>query len=327
MTFLSPYLRRGTSFLVACAMGGAPVVARAQPPAEDPTAGMTEEQKLERAKQLFAEANAALEAEDFATAVQKFEEAYLVYAPNLHVFNFNIGSAAFYAGDCIKAKQALQRFLDLVPDHPERATAQEMLLEIERTKCAETQAAQAQPTPQPQPQPEPQPQTAVPRAEDNEDAPILESRREERERMAEAELEAEAKKKPSGLLIGGAVLTALGAAAGVGGAVTLGMAYKTAGELKDLASSGSIGFPSGSYADDEVYRKDNKQLPMFNAVGITLTAVGGAMFVTGVALIAVDAAKKKKAKREEAARRRVRLVGAGPIFLSGGAGAGASVRF
>ncbi len=293
----------------------------------DPAAGMTDEQKMERAKQLFGEGNAAVEAGDYATAVQKFEEAYLVYAPQLHVFNFNIGSAAFYANDCVKAKAALQRFLDLVPEHPERATAQEMLLEIERTKCAEEQAAA-----QPAPQPDPQPQVAVPVEQDNEDAPILESKRDERERAIEAERAETDRNKASGLLIGGAVLAALGGAALIGGGVSAGLAFQ---KTKRLASESEpspyTGFPTGDYSSDEIFNLDRTQLKNNNIATIALFVGGGALFATGIVLIGVDIAKKKKAKKsgssDEARRLRPHLVGAGPTWLPGGGGAAATVRF
>ncbi len=76
-------------------------------------------QQIDYAKQLYEQALAAMEGENFDEALHLFEEAYR-YAPELHLFNYNIGSAAEKAGNCPKARIAYQRFLDLVPKHQER---------------------------------------------------------------------------------------------------------------------------------------------------------------------------------------------------------------
>jgi hypothetical protein len=295
-----------------------PVPALAAQPA-DPAAGMSDEEKLERAKALFGEGNAAVEAGDFTTAVSKFEEAYMVYAPNLHVFNFNIGNAAFESGDCVKAKAAFQRFLDLVPEHPERGTAQEKLMEIERTGCANV-APEPTPTPTPTPAPAPVPV-------EDEDAPVLTSKRSEREAAAETERTEDAKQHASGLMVAGAVFTGLGVAGVIGGAVSLVLANQKAKKLADAASPGEIGFPEGSYADDEYYDLDRNKLPLNNTMTVVAFAAGGAFLATGIALLVVDGVRKKKEKSGTASRKRPHLVGVGAAPLRGGAGASASVRF
>jgi len=71
---------------------------------------------------------------EFRRALDLFEQAYRL-VPHLHVFNFHIGLAAFEAGDCDRAETALQRFLELVPDHPVRSHALEVLREIQRSLC------------------------------------------------------------------------------------------------------------------------------------------------------------------------------------------------
>lgn len=92
-------------------------------------------QQIEYAKQLYAEGLAAMEAQDYGTALTKFDEAYR-YAPDKHLFNFNIGMAALLGGDCNRAKGAFQYFLAHVPKHPERKTAEAKLQEIEASGCA-----------------------------------------------------------------------------------------------------------------------------------------------------------------------------------------------
>ena len=87
---------------------------------------------MEQAKKLYGEAMAAMEAKDFATAVSKFEGAYQ-FAPDKHAFNYNIASAAELAGDCRKAQNHYKMFLDLVPKHEARGSAQKTLLKLEKT--------------------------------------------------------------------------------------------------------------------------------------------------------------------------------------------------
>lgn len=278
---------------------------------------------MEVAKGLFAEGDAAMNASDFATALQKFEEAYNTYAPQIHVFNFNIGQAAYNLGDCAKAKTAFQRFLDLVPQHDARGEAQEKLLEIERTGCA---AAVPEPT-------DPgttAPVSTGPVAADNEDAPELTSKRSAREEAIEEEVEERDSKKASGMLIAGATLTALGGLGLIGGAVSVALANKKATDLAGLASPGPTGFPDGNYSDDEVFDLDRNKLPANNAATIGLFVAGGVFTAVGVTLIVLDVRKKKKSRKpgdKNASRPRPQLVNVGGGFVRGGAGASATVRF
>lgn len=80
-------------------------------------------EQLAYSKQMFAEGEQAMEDGNYAEALTKFHEGYR-YAPHLHVFTYNIGSAAEAAGDCRTALTYFRMFLDLVPDHPERKTVQ-----------------------------------------------------------------------------------------------------------------------------------------------------------------------------------------------------------
>jgi len=284
---------------------------------------MSEEDKMNMAKQLFGEGDAAINADDPATALAKFEEAYNTYAPALHVFNINIGLAAFDLGDCVKAKTAFQRFLDLVPEHPARGQAQEKLLEIERTGCA------AQATPEPAPIAA----TSEPVSEnyDNQDAPELTSRRDEREDAADDERdEDDANRKGSKRLIG-AALPGLGGAAIIGGVISLGVANKRANELASLASPGPTGFPEGDYSQQDVADLDRTRLPRANTAAIVLFVGGSVLAGVGVTLIVLDRSAKKKAGGKggdkNARKPSPRLTGLGPAILPGGAGATATLRF
>lgn len=304
-----------------------PSVAFAAPPPSSPgapdPASMSDEQKMERAKALYGEADAAFQAGDFTGALAKFEEAYNYYAPQLHLFNFNIGAAAYELGDCVKAKTAFQRFLDLVPDHPERGTAQEKLIEIERSGCAQPVATTT---------PAPVTTTTGPVVEDDDDAPLLTSKKDEREEASERERDEKDAKKTDPLLLTGIIMTAAGGAALIGSGISVGLARSKANRLADLASPGDTGFPDGNYSDNEVFNLDQTRLPGNNAATIGLLVGGAVITGVGVALLVVGL-KRQKAKRAKlgdknaSAPKRPHLTGFGPAVLRGGGGASASVRF
>jgi tetratricopeptide (TPR) repeat protein len=303
---------------LSMALAPVPVLAAT---AQDPST-MSDADKVKHAKKLYGEGDAAFKAGDNATALAKFEEAYNTYAPNLHVFNINIGLAAHGLGDCVKAKTAFQRFLDLVSDHPARKQAQEKLLEIERSGCANVA-----------PTPEPDPIVTTSQGDptvDNQDAPELTSRRSEREEAAEDEREETNSKKASGKLIAGAALAGLGVSALIGGAVSLGIANKRANQLAELASPGPTGFPAGDYSEDDVANLDRSGLPAANAAAVGLFAAGGVLTAVGVVLIVLDrTGKKKKGKAGDKNARTPgpRLTGLGPTMMRNGGGVAASVRF
>ncbi len=284
---------------------------------QDP-ATMTDEQKMEMAKTLYGEGDAAFNNGDSATALTKFEDAYNTYAPSLHVFNMNIGLAAYELGDCAKAKTAFQRFLDLVADHPSRGQAQEKLLEIERSGCANVVA-----------QPEPAPVTTAPVSAEyeNQDAPELTSRRSAREEEIEKERDEDDANRASGKLIAGAVLAGVGGAGIIGGAIFLGVANSRANQLATLASPGPTGFPEGNYSDDSVANLDRNGLKNANTAAVGLLVGGGVLAAVGVTLIVLDRTGKKKAGDKNARSSGPRLTSVGPAVLPGGGGAAATLRF
>jgi hypothetical protein len=87
----------------------------AEPPAaeavpEDPYAGLSEEQKTEKAKEFYAEAEVLAGAGTFDQAADKYEQAYYL-VPGKHGFAFKVGVSAHKAGQCDRAVQYLQHFV------------------------------------------------------------------------------------------------------------------------------------------------------------------------------------------------------------------------
>lgn len=298
---------------------------------------MSDKDKMERAKTLFGEGDAAFQSGDFGTALTKFEEAYNVYAPSIHVFNINIGLAAYELGDCLKAKTSFQRFLDLVPDHPARGEAQEKLLELERKGC------------EPPAETEPAPIAAGGSgsdasfggsssytATDDDDAPVLTSSSKERKQQAERERRAiKASKKP--MLVAGAVLTGVGVLALAGGGVSMALAIRKRDQLAGFAQPGPTGFSPYHYTNDrqidaQVFDLDRNKLMSNNYATIALFAVGGAATIAGVALIGAHVAKAKKSKGSEESPAQASIdalprVVVSPTWMHQGGGAAALVRF
>jgi hypothetical protein len=100
-----------------------------------------------------------------------------------------------------------------------------------------------------------------------------------------------------GLLIGGAVLAGVGAALALGGGVGLGVAAKNKSDaLDDVQSGGNpddVTFGGASDLEDQ-----GKKLELGQIVTV---AIGGALAIGGIAMIAIGVTKMKKAKSSRAA--------------------------
>lgn len=80
------------------------------PPAVDPYAELSEEQRTEKARTLFEEAEALADQKQWLEAKNKYEEAYHL-VPGKHGLAFKVGMAAIEVGDCEKAKIFLEHFV------------------------------------------------------------------------------------------------------------------------------------------------------------------------------------------------------------------------
>lgn len=79
-------------------------------PAADPYAGMSEDERKSKAKELYIEAEGKAGEGDWATAVGLYEQAYQL-VPGKHGFALKVGVAAEKSGDCAKAITYYKHFL------------------------------------------------------------------------------------------------------------------------------------------------------------------------------------------------------------------------
>ena len=78
--------------------------------AADPAPGLSEEEKMDKAKALYLEAEGKAKDGDWAGALALYEEAYYL-VPSKHGFALKVGVAAEKSGDCAKAIEYYEHFL------------------------------------------------------------------------------------------------------------------------------------------------------------------------------------------------------------------------
>ncbi|MBA3547728.1 MAG: hypothetical protein H0T76_14690 [Nannocystis sp.] len=280
-----------------------------QPP--DPAA-VSAEERLKWAKKLFKEASVAHEAADFYNSVVKFEQAYN-FAPDKHIFAYNIGQDAWEMKDCARVKQYLTLFLMKETTNQElRKKAEDLLAKAENNKECVTGG--------PEPVATTTPANNQPRgpAEESEN-PLDDQKR--RNNNGDDGNDGPKKRGASGLLIGGVVLAVLGAGAAGGGIGTMLAAKNKAASIEKTANVGPTNFAQGTYANSSV-SGDQASLKTLNVVTPVLFAVGGAMLVGGIVMIVIDRGNKKKGKGFYARQSGVQLAGVGAAPLPGGGAAG-----
>ncbi len=291
------------------------------------SANMTEEEKTNRAKEIYTQAEGLAAEGKWAEAVPLYEEAYYL-VPGKHGFAHKVGVAAWNSGDCNKADVYLKHFLqyaDPEKNADKMAEAKQILGEISMSGCATATTTNNTTN-----------TTVTPTEEEN---PLAgeQSTREGRQQEA-AKARQDKKDEKRGLLLGGAVLTGLGAAGVIMGATTLGIASGTADKLASLSSNATnTGFPTGDYScrntSEPCPFDEETKLKTMNTLSYVGFGVGGAALITGVALIAIYAVNKKKrggATESQPAEGKagVELSAFGPMLLpGGGGGAMAGLRF
>ncbi|HFE45472.1 MAG TPA: hypothetical protein ENJ18_08255 [Nannocystis exedens] len=272
--------------------------------------GLNDDEKLEWAKKLYIEAKGFHESGNYYCSVIKYEQAY-TYAPDKHLFAYNLGVDAWELKDCARVKHYMQLFLvnDTESDDL-RKDAKRILDEAEASADCITQAGGGASSSGGDP---PTDEGSGAPIEDTESAPGLDGGSDGGGDDAKPK---KTRKKTSGLLIGGVLLSVLGlGAAGGGVALTL-TGKKKFDELTDASDKNNpTGFAQGFY-DAELA----KSAKTFGVVGPVLLGVGGGLLVGGVVMIVIDRGNKKKGKGVYANRGfQLQGVGAAPLRTGGGA--------
>ncbi|WP_181197863.1 hypothetical protein [Enhygromyxa salina] len=286
---------------------------------------LSEDQKLELAKQKYMEAEALAGEGRWVEAVPLYEEAYYL-VPGKHGFAHKVGTAAWNAGDCDKANTYLKHFLQYgdPEKHGEKIDeAKQILGEISVSGCATPTAATTTTSST----------SAEPTDTEN---PLGDTSTEIRQEEAKKARDAK-KNEKRGLLIGGAALTGVGVAGLAVGITGLALASGAAGNLRSLSTNQTpSGFPVGDYAcrsvpANECPYKLESRLATGNVLGYVGLGVGGAALIGGVAMLAIYMTNKKKnggALETASKDGKVELTGLGPVVLpGGGGGAVAEIRF
>lgn len=282
------------------------------PPDEQPPdpGTVSPEERIVWAKKLFKAATEAHERGDFSRSIVKFEQAYS-FAPDRHIFAYNIGQDAWELRDCARVKQYLQHFLTNETQKKDlRERAQEILARAENNPECVTGASAPTPTVTPT--------TTPPRAGSDEENPLAQTQQVEAEPT---------KRRTSGLFLGGVALTVLGVGAIGGGVGTLAAAIGKVNAIEDAMAPGEVitTFPQGYYNDDVA--RDFHSLKTLNLVTPILLAAGGAMLVSGAVMLAVDRRNKTRDRRLHAGKKLVLTGLGGSPLPGGGAAASLSLRF
>jgi hypothetical protein len=298
------------------------------PPVAEP-AELSEEEKSAKARDLYVEAEGLSENGDWTAAVELYDQAYHLL-PGKHGFAYKVGIAAWNATprDCNRADDYLKHYARYgdANKHPDwMEEAKRIIGEVAVSNCRTDGGAAAA-----QPEPEPEPEETGPVGGEG---PDLTSRHDMREEAAAEERDEYDATHKSGMFKGGIALTVVGVAALGGAGASLALANNRANKLAGLSSSSiantSTGFPAGDWdcrvPDADCPSQLDRDLKLFNGLWVGLLAGGSALAATGIALIVVDAVKKKKQTARVGDGPQVTAVG--PTLLRGGAGASATVRF
>lgn len=278
------------------------------------------DEKLSWAKKLYVEAKGFHDAGNFYCSVIKYEQAY-TFAPDKHLFAYNLGVDAWELKDCARVKHYMQLFMVNDDSNPDlRKDAKRILQEAETSPECVTSGGgggggpvsgggggggggtSATPT-------------------EVEEAPGLGGG--DSSSGGGGGTDEPAKKNVSGMLIGGVVMAVLGAGAVGGGLGTFVLGKNKAAEFGELHDTGNMTtFPQGVYDAD--LEKSAKTLGLISPI---LIGAGAALLVGGVALIVVDRGNKKKGKGAYASKRGFQITGVGAAPIGGGAAASMSFRF
>ena len=105
--------------------------------AADPAPGLSEEEKLDKAKGLYVEAEGKAKAGDWVGALPLYEAAYYL-VPTKHGFALKVGVAAEKSGDCAKAMEYYEHFIKYAESDKyadDIATTKKSLAALQKKGC------------------------------------------------------------------------------------------------------------------------------------------------------------------------------------------------
>jgi tetratricopeptide (TPR) repeat protein len=215
------------------------------------------EANLQRAMRAFESGSANYNSAKYKDALSDFLEAASLYASP--DVQYNIGLCYEKLDKPEEAIRAYEIYLKTKSEVPDRANVENRIAGLRAEIATREQQAAQQPEQQLRPPPDGQKQ----------------------------------RKQAKALIGAGAGLTALGAAVAFGGGLGLGIAAKgRSDDLEDIQSGGNP--REQSFADASALEDEGKDLEIGQIVSV---AVGAAIGLTGIALIAVGAQRMAKAKR------------------------------
>jgi tetratricopeptide (TPR) repeat protein len=209
----------------------------------------------ERAVEAYRRGTELYNDAQFEAALEAFQEAATLYASP--DFQFNIAKCYERLGELPQAVRHYETYLRTAGDTSDRAVVESTIADLKRR----IEAEQNKPDPEPElvPEPEPEPEPVV----ENPGRPLV---------------------------LTGGVLIGVGVAAGLGGGLGFGIPVS-----RDNASLGDVlgGNPDNltfAQADEIATRAKRNQ-----TLELVMIGVGGALAVTGAALLGVGLSKNKKA--------------------------------
>lgn len=259
----------------------------------------TDPAPAETADSAIAAGQTAMEAEDYAGAVKAFDRAAELGASGPEFTaqraeaHFRLGTVAYTAGEYQNALEQFQDAQGMFPSpqfHYNIAQCYEALDKLDEAIASYRAYLRG-----------------VPDASDKASVERKIQRLEELSALRQQQAEAKPEPAPTDdrttppgrkLMIGGGVLTGLGVVLAAGGGVAFGSLAKSRSDDVEAIYAGNA--DGLTLADAEALDTEGKR---FEALQITSFAVGGALAITGVALLAVGAKQRRAAQSKQAARR------------------------
>jgi tetratricopeptide (TPR) repeat protein len=273
-------LLRAAALVTALSLLALPRVAQAGPselPAvtDDPDDETKEDPQLERAMKAYELGQAAYNAADYEAALGHFQEAASLYGSP--DFQYNIGLCYEKLDKPEEAIRAFEVYLRAKPNAEDRAQVEDRIEEQRQILATKEQGGSKE----------------APDGDDRDPPP------------PPPENDGRA------LVISGAVLLGVGAALGLAGGLGFGVAAKRrSDDLEDVQSGGNPG--DVTFAEAQDLESEGKR---FETLQIATAAVGAAIGITGVVLLAIGL-KRKQAAAGTSALRFSPHVGKGTAGLS-----------